>query len=92
MTWEGRRPKKIIVLVTDGQESCKGNPAQAIRDLVAQGLDVHVNIVGFAIDDAKLKAQLQEWAAVGNGQAFDAQGKDDLAAAPRRPQGAVQRI
>ena len=76
----GSAGPKIIVLVTDGQESCKGNPAQAIRDLVAQGLDVHVNIVGFAIDDAKLKAQLQEWAAVGNGQAFDAQGKDDLAA------------
>ncbi len=76
----GSAGPKIIVLVTDGQESCKGNPAQAIRDLVAQGLDVHVNIVGFAIDDAKLKAQLQEWAAVGNGQAFDAQGRDDLAA------------
>ncbi len=65
---------KIIVLVTDGQESCKGDPEQAIRDLVAQGLDVRVNIVGFAIDDAELKAQLERWAEVGNGQAFDAQG------------------
>ncbi len=71
---------KIIVLVTDGQESCKGDPEQAIRDLVAQGLDVRVNIVGFAIDDAGLKAQLERWAGVGNGQAFDAQGAKDLAA------------
>ena len=41
---------------------------------------MRVNIVGFAIDDAGLKAQLQHWAEVGNGQAFDAQSSRDLAA------------
>ena len=71
---------KILVLVTDGQESCKGDPEQAIRDLIATGLDVRVNIVGFAIDDADLKAQLEHWAEVGHGQAFDAQGSSELAA------------
>jgi hypothetical protein len=71
---------KIIVLVTDGQESCDGDPEQVIRDLVAQGLDVRVNIVGFALDDVDLKADLQRWAEVGNGQAFDAQGAEELAA------------
>ena len=76
----GSAGPKIVLLITDGQESCEGDPEQAIRDLVAQGLDVRVNIVGFAIDDAGLKAQLERWAEVGNGQAFDAQGAKDLAA------------
>src|SRR5215210_1018876 len=42
---------KIVVLVTDGEETCGGNPQRAIRELVNQGIDVRVNIVGFAVDD-----------------------------------------
>src|SRR6478752_5868680 len=71
---------KIIVLVTDGEESCDGDPEQVIKDMIAQGLDVRVNIVGFALDDADLKEQLQRWAEIGHGQAFDAQGPEDLSA------------
>jgi von Willebrand factor type A domain len=71
---------KIIVLVTDGEESCDGDPEQVIKDMIAQGLDVRVNIVGFALDDADLKEQLQRWAEIGHGQAFDAQGAEDLSA------------
>jgi Mg-chelatase subunit ChlD len=69
---------RIIVLITDGKETCKGDPAQVIRDLVAEGLDVRVNIVGFAIDDEGLREQLAQWAALGNGRAFDANGADEL--------------
>jgi len=63
---------QIVVLVTDGEETCDGDPEAAIRDLVAQGVDVHVNIVGFAIDDEALAAQFAEWAAIGQGRYIDA--------------------
>jgi hypothetical protein len=69
---------KIVVLVTDGEETCGGNPQRAIRELVNQGIDVRVNIVGFAVDDEQLKAQFEEWARLGGGQFFDASGADDL--------------
>jgi hypothetical protein len=69
---------KLVVLVTDGEETCMGNPAGAIESLVAQGLDVQVNIVGFAIDDRKLKARFRRWARIGNGLYFDATGAKGL--------------
>ena len=69
---------KIVVLVTDGEETCGGNPQRAIRELVNQGIDVRVNIVGFAVDDEGLKEQFEEWARIGGGQFFDAAGADEL--------------
>ncbi|HWV25531.1 MAG TPA: SpaA isopeptide-forming pilin-related protein, partial [Thermomicrobiales bacterium] len=69
---------KIIVLVTDGEETCSGDPGAAIRALVAQDVSVQVNIVGFAIDDAKLTATFQEWARDGNGNYFAASNELEL--------------
>ena len=69
---------KIVVLVTDGEETCGGNPQRAIRELVNQGIDVRVNIVGFAVDDEGLKEQFEEWARIGGGRFFDAAGADEL--------------
>lgn len=70
----------LVVLVTDGQESCKGKPGKVIQELRESGLDVRLNIVGFAIDDPDLKDQLAAWAELGGGRAFDAQDADSLLA------------
>ena len=72
---------KIVVLVTDGEETCGGNPQRAIRELINQGIDVRVNIVGFAVDDEELKKEFEEWARIGGGRFFDAAGADELGAA-----------
>ena len=72
---------RIIVLVTDGEETCGGDPAAAIAALAAQGFEVRVNIVGFALDDEALKTQFQEWARLGNGSYFDALDAEALSAA-----------
>ena len=69
---------KIVVLVTDGEETCDGNPAAAIESLTAQGIDVQVNIVGFALDDDAVRAQFAEWADLGNGTYFDATNAEEL--------------
>ena len=69
---------KIVVLVTDGEETCEGDAAAAIQALVDSGVDVRVNIVGFAIDDAQLAAQFAEWAEIGNGQYIDAGNAEEL--------------
>jgi hypothetical protein len=69
---------KVVVLVTDGEETCGGDPAESIRSLAGQGIDVQVNIVGFALDDDALRAQFGEWAELGNGTYFDATSADEL--------------
>lgn len=75
MAGEGPR---IVVLVTDGEETCDGDPAAAIQALAASGVDVRVNIVGFAIDDPALQATFQDWARLGNGRYIDAGNAAEL--------------
>ncbi len=77
----GIRPgPKVVVLVTDGQETCKGDPAEEVQRLRALGLEATINIVGLALDDEELKASMEGWAELGGGTFFDAQDPDSLAA------------
>jgi hypothetical protein len=72
---QGRR---VIVLLTDGEETCDGDPEQVIRALQDKGLVISLNIVGFAIDDAALEAQFESWAKAGNGRYFSAEDQEGL--------------
>ena len=77
----GSTGQKVVVLVTDGEETCDGDPAAEIADLRAQGIDVRVNIVGFAVDDAALQATFEQWATLGGGSYFNANNAGELDAA-----------
>jgi von Willebrand factor type A domain len=68
----------VIVLVTDGEETCNGDPAKVIDALQAAGFHVNLNIVGFAIDDAELAAQFESWAAAASGRYFAANDESGL--------------
>ncbi|MFQ5566492.1 MAG: VWA domain-containing protein, partial [Paracoccaceae bacterium] len=76
--------QKLIILITDGEETCDGDPAAAIASLKESGHDVRVNIVGFAIDDAALKAQFEEWSRIGGGLYFSAGSAAELDEALRQ--------
>jgi hypothetical protein len=76
--------KKVVILVTDGKETCEGNPAKVIANLKAQGIDIRVNIVGFAIDNKALKEEFKKWASIGNGSYFDARDQRSLDAAVKK--------
>ena len=83
---------RIVVLVTDGEENCGGNPAAAVKALAHAGFDVHVNIVGFQIGSKALRAQMAAWAKAGNGSFFNAASSGDLNAAVSRAVGAPFRV
>jgi len=70
--------QKLIILITDGEETCDGDPAGAIAELKEAGHDVRINIVGFAIDDAVLKADFESWARMGGGLYFNASSAEEL--------------
>ena len=80
---EGVEGRKLILLITDGEETCDGDPAAAVQALKDAGFDIRLNIIGFAIDDAALKADFETWADLGGGRYFDAQGADELSGAVR---------
>jgi hypothetical protein len=70
--------ERIVVLITDGEETCDGDPAAVIEGLQASGIEVRINIVGFAIDDEGLKSRFRYWADLGGGSYHDANNADDL--------------
>jgi hypothetical protein len=61
--------ERIIVLVSDGKETCKGDPVLTAKALAAKGITVHT--VGFIVDTAA-RGQLQNIAGITGGTYFDA--------------------
>ncbi len=77
----GRQDDRAVVLVTDGIESCGGDPVQAARELRDQGIVVHV--IGFGLgsvadEDA---ASLQSIAYASGGRYVTAGSAEELKAA-----------
>jgi Mg-chelatase subunit ChlD len=68
---------RIVVVVSDGQESCKGDPEAAVRALRAQGVDVTVNVVGIGLSRQD-RQRIRRLARVGGGSYFDAKGAGQL--------------
>ena len=80
--------EKLVVLITDGEETCGGDPAAEIEKLRKAGIGTRVSIVGFALDDQKLAATFQRWSDLGAGAFFDAKdaaGLDKALADSLRP-------
>jgi hypothetical protein len=51
-----------VILITDGEESCKGDMVKAAAEIKASGLDIRLNIVGFAIANPKTQQELTAFA------------------------------
>jgi Ca-activated chloride channel family protein len=73
-----------ILLVSDGSETCQGNPVAAARALIAAGYDLRIDVVGFDVaGDAAARSQLREIAEVTGGIYFSADSTEQLRAALR---------
>ena len=68
---------RSIVLVTDGEENCGGNPCKVARDLKRQGTDLVVDVVGLQVD-AKARNQLTCIASAGGGTYYDVEKVEEL--------------
>ena len=72
--------RRTILLLTDGQETCGGDPAEAVAELAAKGIDVQVNVVGLALK-SKWKSAFEDLAAQTDGRYLDAPDAASLRAA-----------
>jgi Mg-chelatase subunit ChlD len=73
--------ERVVVLLTDGEETCGGDPAAEIAKLRQGGVRVRVSIVGFAIDNKALAGTFGRWADAGGGTYFDAKDGSALTTA-----------
>ena len=69
-----------VVLVSDGLESCGGDPCEAVRAARQSGVDFRLHVVGFDLGDTDTE-QLRCMADAGGGRFFSASNADELAGA-----------
>lgn len=67
-----------VILVSDGIETCGGDPLATVRDLTAKGFKVKVHTIGFDVD-AAARAQLEAISTATGGEYFDARSASALA-------------
>lgn len=67
----GPENDNIIILVSDGKETCGGDPCAVARELRQAGIEVKIHVVGFDIKPDE-RAQLECIARVTGGKYFDA--------------------
>jgi Mg-chelatase subunit ChlD len=77
---KGKTAETTIVLVSDGVETCGGDPCAVVRALKQSGVKFVMHVVGFAVT-LKDKDQLECIAREGGGTYFSAQDADSLLAA-----------
>jgi hypothetical protein len=70
-----------VILITDGEESCKGDFAAAAKTLKDAGLNLTLNIVGFTLKNVPAQAQLSGLAESTGGHYYGASSGASLARA-----------
>ena len=62
-----------IIVITDGEETCGGDPVKAAEQLKAAGIPLTLNIVGFTLTGKKVEQQLSQFAEATGGHYYSAQ-------------------
>jgi hypothetical protein len=70
-----------VILITDGEESCKGDAKAAAAELQASGLNLTLNIVGFTLTGENAVAELTALAGSTGGRYYSAQDGAQLSRA-----------
>jgi len=76
---QGREEQTTVVLISDGIETCSGDPCAVAAQLKAQGLKLVLHVVGFDVDKQAAE-QLACIASAGGGRYFQAETIEQLQA------------
>ena len=76
----GPNERNTIVLVSDGEETCGGDPCALAAELAAGDIELVIHTIGLAVDDVT-RTQLQCIADVSGGTYTDADSAEDLSVA-----------
>jgi 6-phosphogluconolactonase (cycloisomerase 2 family) len=76
----GPEERNAVVLVSDGEETCGGDPCALAAELAAGNIKLVIHTIGLAVDDVT-RAQLQCIADVSGGTYTDADSAENLSAA-----------
>lgn len=73
----GNDGKRVIVLVSDGEENCVPDPCPVAEKLAAAGVDLQFNAIGLDVN-SKARQQLRCIVDITDGSYYDAEDTEDL--------------
>ncbi|MBO0810951.1 MAG: VWA domain-containing protein [Microlunatus sp.] len=73
----GSSGRRVLILVSDGEENCVKDPCPTAKRLAGSGVDIQFNAVGFNVDD-KARKELRCIAGAGGGSYYDANESGSL--------------
>ena len=73
----GGSGKRVLILISDGQETCAKDPCPIAKKLADRGIDLQFNAIGLAVN-SKARTQLQCIAKAGGGAYYDANNTNSL--------------
>ncbi|MEO9321861.1 VWA domain-containing protein [Nocardioides sp. C4-1] len=73
----GGEGARSIVLVSDGESTCEPDPCEVAAELVEQGIDLQIDVVGLSVSGAA-RDQLECIADRGNGTYYDADDAGEI--------------
>jgi Mg-chelatase subunit ChlD len=75
---KGVQGDKLVVLVSDGDETCDGDPVQVATQLHADNPDLDISVIGFNVGPENWRDRLSSIAQGGGGSYFDAANSTQL--------------
>ena len=78
---KAREDATTVILVSDGLETCEGDPCKAVREAKAAGIEFVLHVVGFDLGKEEDVSQLECAALAGDGLYLTADNADELGAA-----------
>lgn len=79
----GKNGKRVLVLISDGEETCKADPCPTAEKLAKSGVDLQFNAIGLAVG-SKARKQLKCIADAGDGSYYDASKASELSEVIRK--------
>lgn len=76
---QGAQGDVLVVLVSDGDETCDGDPAQVATRIHAENPKIRFDVIGFNVGPEEWRARLSGIAQGGGGSYFDAKDAAQLA-------------
>jgi Ca-activated chloride channel homolog len=77
---KGAQGDVLVILLSDGEESCDGDPVKTAAQLRADNPHIRIDVIGFNIGPDEARARLSEIAQAGGGRYFDAANATQLVA------------
>ncbi|MBT4521504.1 MAG: VWA domain-containing protein [Halieaceae bacterium] len=74
------QPKQMIILISDGEETCGGDPVAVAEKLRAMGIDIETHVIGFDLEQEQAQ-QMRDVASAGAGKYYDARDAKALKSA-----------